>query len=202
VAEHGAESGPFEVGHDISEVINSEDCTGPSAARSSGRLRDIEPQMVLDSWAKSRRRNARCKVRRDGREDIATVERAAYGPAEKLLRRNFTDPVFRVGIQDHCENTVIGSDESKPESLGEQRPPRTADAWIHHDQMHSSLRKTGRRLRKRISTFGNFIGGRLMRYVDQTRLRADSNDDALHGRDVVIARAEVGQQSDDRLLHC
>src|SRR6185437_16190427 len=101
VAEHGAESGPFEVGHDISEVINSEDCTGPSAARSSGRLRDIEPQMILDSGAKSRRRNARCKVRRDGGEDIATMERPAHRIAEKRLRGNLADPVFRVGVQDH-----------------------------------------------------------------------------------------------------
>lgn len=68
--------------------------------------------------------------------------------------------------------------------------------------MYGSPREARRGLRKSVSRVGDLVCGSLMRDVDQTGIRANPEDYALHRGDVVIASAEVGQQSDDRLLHC
>lgn len=132
----------------------------------------------------------------DGREDVASVECLADG-GQKILRiRDGADFVFSFR-QDEREDAVIGTDEKLSGGFDQDGAAQRADARIDYHDVHGSGRKMSPRLGDGEGGFGDIEGAAFMRDIDDVRLGADPENDALHDAGVVIGETEVGGQGDD-----
>ena len=105
-------------------------------------------------------------------------------------------------VEDGGQHAVVGRHERVVAGVGRDAAPRRPDAGIDDDQKNRAGGKIlvgGRELER--AGRATSCGGDVVRDVDEGDVRADAERDALHRAGVVVARAEVGEQSDDRPGH-
>ncbi len=84
----------------------------------------------------------------------------------------------------------------------DNRASRTAHSGVDDGDMGSTFWVELPRLRERIGGLRDRVGGDLVRDVHQLNFRADGQNNALHGSDVVVGEAEVREKRDDGAFHC
>jgi hypothetical protein len=107
----------------------------------------------------------------------------------------------RLQIPYEGEHAVIGRYKEMATCLSQQRTPGTSDAGVNHCQMDSTQREVTPSLGKGESGFENLVRGNLVRDVYKVSVRTDFENDSLHGGDVVVGSAKVGQKGDDGPVH-
>ena len=145
---------------------------------------------------KRRRRDAGRQVRRAGREDVAAVKGAAHGLAEVFVVFDKPDLVLLAKV-DHGEHAVIRRDEVLAGGFHQDRAAGGAHARVDHHDVHGLVGKGAIRLRDQVGTLGDGEGCHLVADIDDSRARADAQDHAFHGGNVMIGQAEIGGQGKD-----
>jgi len=96
------------------------------------------------------------------------------------------------------EDSVIRSDKCMVVSFDENRTAGASHAGVHHCDVDRPGRKAGVRLAQCERGLSDVERLNLVGDIDQSGIRADSQDDALHGSDVVVGEAEIGEKGDER----
>ena len=107
----------------------------------------------------------------------------------------------RIAVVNHRKHAVVRRDEILSCHFGEQRPPRGADARVHHDDVDGPLWKITVGLRDGERAVGDVVRLNAMADVDHLCGGRDSKDDAFHDADKVVGKAEVGGESNNGPSH-
>ena len=89
---------------------------------------------------------------------------------------------------------AFGADEK-------ERTPGSADARVYDDDVDGAGREVGPGCFEGEGAGQDVLGRHAVGDIDDDGLGVDAQDDAAHGRDVGVARAEVGGEGDDRSGH-
>jgi len=96
-----------------------------------------------------------------------------------------------------AEQAVVGGHEAVRVRFHRQRAAGRAHAGIHHGQEHGAGGKAVDGGGQREAARGHVVRRQLVHQVHELRVRAHREHGALHGPDIVVVDAEVGQQRDD-----
>src|SRR5439155_8332674 len=135
------------------------------------------------------------------REAIASFERAAHRRPCVAPLAQFDDAPRRVLVEDRGEHAVVGRDEFVVPRVGGDAPARRTDAWIDDDEEDRAGRKEFIRSGELQRACKHVVRRNVVRDVDERHVGADAERDAFHRAGVMVARAEIGQQCDDRSGH-
>ena len=185
-----------DVGDEVPEVIHVDDSAGQSLVLHL-RLRDREPDVILNQPAKRAGDLPFGQPRRRRREEVTPVERGAFGVQPVLFVFDLSDFEGGLLLIDIGQQPVVRRDEVVSRCADQQRPPARAHAGIDDRHMDRAVRKIAVRGLQEIGGRLDLLGRHMMREVHETSLGINPQDDPLHARDKVVAVSKVGQQGDE-----
>ena len=132
------------------------------------------------------------------RKPIAAFERAADGRQRILALGELDDLLRRRLAKDRRQHAVVGRDESVVADVGGNAAARRADAGIDDDEEDGAGRKIAVARGELERAGKHVVRGNVVADVDQRRIRTDAEHDALERAGVMIAGAEISEESDGR----
>jgi hypothetical protein len=136
-----------------------------------------------------------------GRKAIPPLEGAADGRTPVLPLGQLDDPLGGVFVQNRGQHAIIGRHEAIVAGVGRDAAARRADAGVDDHQEDGAGRKIAVRCGEFERAAEHIMRGHVVRDVDERRVGANPQRHTLHRAGVVIARAKVGEQGDDRARH-
>ena len=201
VGKQGWAVGGRKVGNQVAEAVHLQHQPLPRLFIELLGLRDGQLEVVFDGLAELLDLHPLGEVGGAGGKDVAPVKGVADRLAEIVLAG---DVIGGQGFQarvDEAEHAVVGRQEVVPVAAHQDGPPLRAHAGVNHHQVDGARRKGGPGLRQSEGRVQDVIGQDVVADVNDFRFGIDPQDDALHGCDVVVGGAEVGQQGDDWACH-
>jgi len=181
------------------------------------RLGQREAQDFADLAAQQLGRDARREVGSHRPEHVASVERSAHrltpelrpvqneGPAAGRHRHDDRHhwlgprtpwPLPCQSLHQVCEQATVRGHERPHGSREHQATPCRADVGVNDREVDGITWEERRGRGENESPFGNVLRRHLVRDINDLRVAADGQDDALDGPHVAVARPEVGRQGD------
>ncbi|MCU1327330.1 MAG: aminotransferase, class [Bryobacterales bacterium] len=198
---HPAEGSCIETCHDIAKMVSRQHFAFPLGLRNLHWLHIRQTLRNAQERPESIRRNPGTQMSCHRRKHVPTVECPAHWVTE-ILRGSDLPNGRRAGLRKNaCEQPVIGRDPEMPGGFGENRLALTAYPRVHHRQMHRAGREAAPNLIQHPGGLPDLVRRDLVGDIDQMRFRADAQDDALHGANIVIRLTEIGEQRNDGAFH-
>src|SRR5204863_2787069 len=98
------------------------------------------------------------------------------------------------GLERPEEDAIVRRDEVGVESAYSDRAAGTADAGIDDDEVHRSGGEVSMGGAEQPRRLHDVLRRNVVRDIDDPDLAVDAEDHTLHGGDVGVARAEVGEE--------
>src|SRR4030042_3747567 len=134
-------------------------------------------------------------------EEISNMKGIAHLRKKKPILSKFKRLFHLLFMENKAEEAVVRTHEEEMIRYNENGIPWPPYLRVHHTEMNRPLWKIGKGTCKDKRPFFNILRFDLMGDINQGALRIDPQYHALHGGHIMILRPEVGQQSDDRVLH-
>src|ERR1043165_5766270 len=135
-----------------------------------------------------------------GREHIAAVEGCADVFPKETFVCQLTRLVLPFPLSNPTEQPIIRPDKKLIGTLDQDRPALRANAWIDYAHVNCSSWKISVNGKKVKSARVDVVRRDVVRGVDNLRARVDREDHTLHRTDEIILYAEIGEESDDRII--
>ena len=192
----------IEVGDQVAEAVDALDHAVESVGDARPAGGHVEPLVVRDAAAQRRQRHALGQPCRGRREPVAALEGAADRRARVLTLGELDDALRRRSSNTADEHAVVGPDEPVVADLGGQAAARRAHAGIDDGEEDGA----GREIRvargeQRARRPARRAAG--MSWLMSTSVASGHTPSTTPfiAPDVVIARAEIGEQGDDGAGH-
>lgn len=187
-----------DVGDQVAEVINVEHLPLDAALRERRGRFQIQDFELVDDRADVDEAQAAREVAGDGREDISAMEGRADVLAEEARVGDLAKLVEREVAVDEADDAIVRSEyDLAVIGSGEQAAGGT-DAGVDDDDVDRPFGEVVEGLAEDEGAVDDVVGGDGMGDVDDLGGRGLLEDDAFHAGDVVVGRAEVGGEGDDR----
>lgn len=151
---------------------------------------------MLDRFAYVFESHAAGEMRRDGSENIPTVESLTGGIEMISGVRQFNGGEWIFVNVEIGEDAVIRADGGEAGPPDCDGPPRRPHAGVYDGEIDAVLGKVVDSSPQFKRGTMDVAGWNVVRKIDHARLRIDPGDDAFHDADVCVLRSKIRQQND------